>query len=466
MKNQGEHITPSALIKKLPQAVLQLCTQIASKGGNTWLVGGSVRDLLLGRHPNDFDLEVFNMESEQLHHALKAIGHVISVGKQFGVFKLLFAGHTFDIAMPRTEYKNSRGHTGFSVHIDPQLSPEKATARRDFTINAMMLNPLKNKLIDLHGGHRDLRRRQLRHVSPAFAEDPLRPLRAMQFAARFRLTIHPETAHLCHQLLPEASSLPLERIWNEWQKWSLSDYPEYGLKLLKKSGWIACYPELLALNSCPQDPRWHPEGDVWKHTCLACKAAAHIATRNVCSDDERMLLLFATLCHDLGKPKTTIKQKDGRISSRGHATTGVIESTSFLKRIGAPRTMIKSLLPLVEEHMQHLHHAPTAQTIRRLAHRLEPAHIEMWEMLTEADASGRALAAANRPALDWLTLAHTMKHHRQKPQPFMTGRMLLQLGCSPGPEMGEILHQAYEAQLDGLIHDHASAIAWYYRHTL
>ncbi|HKI62799.1 MAG TPA: HD domain-containing protein [Mariprofundaceae bacterium] len=455
-KNTSSHLPVDAL----PDSLHAVCQSIGKAGGRAWLVGGCVRDLASGLRPKDFDLEVYGLSAERLVNIVSPLGRCQHVGKQFGVLKLWHHGLEIDIALPRQEKKTASGHRGFEVSCDPDLTPEAATLRRDFTINAMMLDPLSGALLDLHHGQEDLRNRVLRHVSPAFGEDPLRPLRAMQFAARFQLDLASETAEMCRRMLPEAPSLPGSRIWQEWQKWAHAPHPSYGMKILQETGWLGLYPGIHALLHCPQDADWHPEGDVWIHTLQVVDQAARIANRNGLDQETHEYLVFAALCHDIGKPETTVSYDNGRIGSPGHSQAGVKLSLQFLQAIHAPKRMGQFVRPLILEHMTHMHGGPTAHAVRRLAYRLKPANIELWEMLVEADASGRAPAPASRPALAWLDLATEMQQNKSEATPILTGQMLMDLGVSPGPGMGELLKMAYAAQLDGSIHDQASAISW------
>ncbi len=450
----------SLSLNRIPGIVKVLCRVLADAGGHAWLVGGSVRDLLLGQTPGDPDLEVYGLTPDQLQQGIAGMGKTELVGRQFGVFKLWKDGHCIDIALPRSERKTAAGHKGFDIKPDPGLNPETASIRRDFTINAMMLDPLTGELLDFHGGQRDLRASILRHVSPAFAEDPLRVLRGMQFASRFRLEMAPATAALCRRLLPEAVALPLERIWMEWKKWTESRYPSHGLMVLQQTEWITLYPELGALSGCRQEPRWHPEGDVWAHTLQAVDQAAAIALQRDWEEEKRRLLVLAALCHDLGKPGTSYHDETGRIRSPEHSIVGMKLSRRFLSRIGAPGRLTDYVAPLVREHLTHMHGQPTPRAVRRLSHRLEPADIEIWEALVEADASGRNPHPPSRPALIWLETARRLAADKGKPKAIVNGRMLMHLGVSPGPEMGKIIRQAYEMQLDGLIMDEASALSW------
>jgi len=451
-------------IRILPGALQRVCRRIAALGGRAWLVGGSVRDMLLGRLPKDFDLEIYGLDEHALLQAARTIGRCEQVGKQFGVIKLWHEGHEIDLALPRTESKKGNGHRGFAVQTDPALDEQSASLRRDFTINAMMLDPLSGELLDFHDGRRDLNAGILRHVSPAFAEDPLRPLRGMQFAARFRLRMDEQTAALCHGLLAEADTLPVARIWEEWRKWAHAGAPSFGLQVLRDSGWLALYPGLASLMGCEQEQEWHPEGDVWTHTALVLDQAAAVASRHAWQGKERERLVFAALCHDLGKPLTTARHENGRIHSKGHAEAGIEPSRAFLMGIGAPQGLIAHVLPLVAEHLVHLHGQPTPRAIRRLAHRLEPADIGMWEALVEADASGRPPQPASRPALPWLEGAQALAVQQAAPAPLGNGEMLIGMGMKPGPAMGALLDAAYQAQLDGEFEDAEGVRNWLSRH--
>jgi tRNA nucleotidyltransferase (CCA-adding enzyme) len=444
----------------IPSPVLETCRHLNQFGGNTYLVGGVVRDLTLGITPKDFDIEVYGLSEKKLLTQLNKLGRTELVGKQFGVIKLWCDHLEIDIALPRTEYKTAKGHRGFDVKPNPGLSPEIASLRRDFTINAMMYDPIENRLCDFHGGREDLQSGILRHVSSAFAEDPLRVLRAMQFAARFKLVMASETASLCKGLLSEADTLPSSRVWIEWQKWSHAKHPSFGLRILRDTGWLELYPELTALINCPQDPKWHPEGDVWGHTLQVVDQAAALAMRYNWNGELREYLLLAALCHDLGKPACTFKDDKGTIRSPGHSNKGKEFTRTFLKKIAAPKRVDQFALPLIQEHMAHMHGAPTPRAIRNLAHRLSPATIELWEALVEADASGRSPAPASRPAGTWLKQAEEMQHQQEKPAPIVTGKTHMGLCISAGPQLGEILKQAYQAQLDGVFDSSEQALQW------
>ena len=325
----------------------------------------------------------------------------------------------------------------------------------------MMFDPLNAELLDFHHGQQDLKNGILRHVSPAFSEDPLRVLRAMQFAARFKLTLAPETAQLCTSLTAEIATLPDSRIWCEWQKWAHAPYPSFGLQALKDSDCLSVlYPELQALTTCPQDPRWHPEGNTWIHTLQVCDRAAIIHQRESLNSETCEHLIFAALCHDFGKPSTTFTDEHDNIRSPNHSEAGYEPTHNFLTRIAAPKYIERYIQPLIHDHITHLCGEPSSRAVRRLAHRLEPASIELWEMLVEADASGRAPSPPSRPALNWLEKAQELSNQKQKTPAIVNGHMLMEMGIGSGKNMGICIKAAYEAQLDGAFEDETSAKQW------
>ena len=192
---------------------------LAAAGGRAFLVGGAARDLVLsGEPPKDLDIEVFGLSPDAVRSTLERFGKVDAVGASFGVYKLRTPDGEVDVSLPRRENKAGRGHKGFIVAPDPTMTPEQAAARRDFTVNALMVDPLTGEVLDFFGGRADWQARVLRHVGPAFAEDPLRVLRAMQFCARWGFALESQTADLCRSLYSEFDTLPKERVWGGMAK--------------------------------------------------------------------------------------------------------------------------------------------------------------------------------------------------------------------------------------------------------
>jgi tRNA nucleotidyltransferase (CCA-adding enzyme) len=434
---------------------------IQAAGGRPLIVGGAVRDWLRGVEVKDIDVEVYGMPIDRLAEVLGAFGRVDAVGRSFGILKLrLPGGHEIDVSLPRRESKVGAGHRGFIAEPDPSMTPCEAAARRDFTWNALGVTP-EGELLDFFGGVADLEAGVIRHTTAAFAEDPLRVLRAMQLAARFDMRLAPETAALCRALLPEAPALALERVWGEWHKWALkATKPSAGLRVLAETGWLSLYPELEALVGCPQDSLYHPEGDVAVHTGYVCDAAAAIADREGAMGEQRAALLFAALCHDLGKPATTTVGEDGRIRSLGHDQAGVAPAESFLARIGCPKAIVAQVVPLVREHMAHYGGGPTPRAVRRLAARLHPATVAQWARLVEADHSGRPPLPPTAPGAPIVEIAERVGAAHGRPAPILQGRHLLEVGWQPGPRVGQALQRAYQAQLDGAFATVEEALAW------
>lgn len=430
---------------ELRNAFELICTDVAEAGGRALLVGGSVRDSILGLPEKDLDIEVYGLEAHSLLEILGRRFEIDLVGQAFGVVKIHHL--PIDISIPRRESKAGRGHKEFAIACDPYMRPEEAASRRDFTMNAIALDPLTNEIIDPFSGIGDLHKGLLRHTSEKFSEDPLRVLRGMQFAARFDLEVAPETIALCQGI--ECEGLARERIFDEWKKLILTGKtPSRGLQFLRKCGWIEYYPELEALIGCKQDPKWHPEGDVWVHT-LHCMDA--FAQERIGKEQEDLIVGFATLCHDLGKPSTT-KFEDGRIRSKGHERAGVEPTQTFLSRMTNQSRLGDSIIPLVSNHLRPVELFDVRAgdgAIRRLARRVK--RIDRLVRVARADQMGRPpITLEDFPAGDWLmTRARELEVEDAAPTPIMMGRHLILLGLEAGPHFGPILESCYQAQIEG-----------------
>jgi tRNA nucleotidyltransferase (CCA-adding enzyme) len=431
-----------------------------------YLVGGGVRDALLGLPNKDFDVEAFGVSYDQLARALAPWGRTDSVGRSFGVVKLTVAsGETYDFTVPRRDSKVAPGHKGFEVELEPGLTLPEAAARRDFTINAVMYDPRRHEVLDFFGGMGDLQRRILRHTGPAFVEDPLRVLRGMQFAARFDLTAAPETVALCRQMKDSYGELAVERVREEWFKWAARGAkPSAGLQFLHATGWLDHFPELHAMVGVPQDPQWHPEGDVFIHTGHCCDALVRLPEWQVLDESARVVLGLAVLTHDTGKARTTQRvNQDGqeRIVSPGHEVVSADMAGRFLEQIRAPLAVVEQVLPLVGNHMAHLN-VVSDRAVRRLARRVAPAAIESLCVLMTADAMGRPPKPAVAPAVVGAlrSKARELEVESSAPRPILLGRHLLAAGMTPGKPMGTVLDAAYEAQLDGHFSTVSQARAW------
>jgi tRNA nucleotidyltransferase (CCA-adding enzyme) len=436
---------------RLPDVVIQLASAVKHAGGRAVVVGGWVRDDLLGLSSKDLDIEVFGVEPPRLRAIVETFGRVDAVGESFTVYKV--AG--LDVSLPRRESKTGRGHRGFTVEGDPDLSFEEAARRRDFTINAMSRDPLTGELIDPSHGEADLRARVLRMVDArTFGDDSLRVLRAIQFAARFELTIDAATADLCRAI--PLDDLPSERIWGEFEKLLLlAPRPSVGLRLAWELDIIhKLLPELVPLATCPQEPEWHPEGDVWTHTLMVVDEA-----RRRIADLERgpaVAMMVAAVCHDIAKPETTAVI-DGRIRSPGHEEAGVAPTTRLLDRLNLYTLdgydVRRAVLGLVAQHLKPIAFFKAATPVsdgafRRLALKVDPELLARFAM---ADCHGRG-GTFDCSAMDWfLERARALGVEHAAPAPLVLGRHLIALGVEPGPAMGVLLKTLYERQLDGAI---------------
>ncbi|MGB0369729.1 MAG: CCA tRNA nucleotidyltransferase [Opitutales bacterium] len=448
---------PSLSKDDIPGALRTIGEAVSSAGGRAYKVGGCVRDAILGRDCKDFDLEVFGLDQEKWEQVLVSINRVEQVGKQFGVYKL--SGLPIDVALPRRERKVDAGHRGFSTEPDPSMSLEAAAQRRDFTINAIYQDLLTEEMLDPVGGALDLKEKRLKHVSAAFSEDSLRVLRGMQFIARFDLTAVPETVELCRSI--DGDDLPMERVGEEFYKLIVQGQEiGKGMRFLSEVGWLRYFPELKALQGCQQDPKWHPEGDVWVHTlhCLDVFAKERIGDSR-----EDWVVGLAVLCHDLGKPDTTVFDQ-GRWKSPRHEYVGISVTERFLRRITQEKSLITSVLPLVECHMrpfQLFSGGARDAAVRRLANKV--GRIDRLLRVCRADKQGRPpIVPEGFPELEALAeRADQLQLADSGPQPLLQGRHLVAAGLEPSKQFKRILNAAFEAQLDGAFSDEAGAIEWF-----
>jgi tRNA nucleotidyltransferase (CCA-adding enzyme) len=435
---------------------------IRAAGGRPMLVGGCVRDAIidLGTVSKDIDIEVYGItDPDRLARALEHAGKVTEAGKAFGVFKVRAGGTEIDVSLPRRESKTGAGHRGFTVIPDSTLGFAEASARRDFTVNALMADPVTGEITDCHGGLADLAAGVLRHTSFAFAEDPLRVLRAVQFAARFGFTLAAETASMCRHLASTYQELPVERVWGEIEKiGTRGTHITTALQVLADTGWEHHFPQIAALHGVEQDPVWHPEGDVHIHSGLAADQAARLSDEAGLVGSDRFVVVAAALAHDFGKVTHT-QRTAGRITSRGHAAAGAAPAAAFLRGIGCPEGLIARIVPLVREHMCCTG-TPSKPAVRRLARRLTPATITELAIVCGADHAGRGDPYAANPADAWLTAAAGLHVTERPAKGILTGDHLIAAGMQPGPAFRPLLAAALIMQDAGEFTDEDGAIRW------
>jgi len=443
------------LLEKFP-LVPTIAQEVHKNGGRIFLVGGAVRDLLLDIPVKDVDLEVHGIAMPKLEMILKQFGSVDYVGKAFGVFKFFQAnGIAIDISLPRTD---SAGRKPV-VQIDPFISLEDAFRRRDVTINAMGIDLITDELIDPFGGYTDLQNKRLRATDlTLFVEDPLRFYRVMQFIGRFAMEPDEQLNQLCAHM--DLHMVSIERIEKEFEKLLLKSVsPSRAIRWLKTINRLHdLFPEIYALIGVAQEPKWHPEGDVFEHSMQTLDAAAGFEYDD---DAQKLIVMYAALCHDLGKVTTT-RILAGKIISYGHETESARFAKQLLRRITGKLVVIDTVIKLVACHMQPLQFIACGAkpaAYKRLAHRLAPqATIATLALLARADRLGRnpvghAPLTIAEPDVDlFIQKAQLADVLTQAEAPVLLGRDLIDL-VEPGPRMGRLLQRAYEIQIEEGIKD-------------
>jgi tRNA nucleotidyltransferase (CCA-adding enzyme) len=412
---------------------LRIARAVAEAGGRALVVGGWVRDRLLGAVGGDLDLEVHALSREALIERLSTFGEVIQVGRSFDVLRV--KGIDLDISLEES---------------DPG-DYARASRRRDLTVNSIAWDPLRGEILDPHHGREDLRRRVLRATdADRFGEDPLRGLRVARLSACLEMRPDSELCRLCSGL--DLSTTAGERIFEELRRLLLwAPQPSVGLRFLGETGLLRFLPELAEMVGVPQDPQWHPEGDVWGHTLLVVDRAAELRGGE---EREDLAMMWGALCHDLGKPAVT-SQEAGRVRSQGHDVAGVEASARMLARLRAPAALIAAVEVLVRHHQApalYVREDASPRAYRRLARRLEAAGVslELLERVARADRLGRANREARArqfPAGDaFLERARLLAVESAAEPPVVMGRHLLARGYRPGPEVGRILARCREVQ--------------------
>jgi tRNA nucleotidyltransferase (CCA-adding enzyme) len=438
---------------KIPKILENILDELRSIGALPILVGGCVRDHFLNLPIKDYDIELFKIDSlDIVEKSLQKFGNVKQVGKSFGVLILSVDGYDFDFALARTEKKVSQGHKGFEVNINPNMDFKTASLRRDFTINSIGYDYLKKEFLDPNNGIEDLKNGVLKHIKDdTFIEDSLRVYRAVQFCARFDLTLHKTTFNICKNMVEQnlLEELPKERVFEEFKKLFLkSNKPSIGLTLLKDLGVLKHFPELKALDGCIQDKEYHPEGDVWVHTLMTLDEMAKYKT----GDEYRDLYLFyALLCHDLGKPFCTETTDKGKVTSHKHESSGVEPTISFLSRLTDEKKFIEKVVPLVKNHLAPFQLFKAESSIKAVKRLSLKCNIEDLCIVCLCDCKGRTIPDKDKcdKAITWvLEQARQMNISNEALKSLLQGRDLITLGMKPSKEFAMILEYALNLQID------------------
>ena len=444
---------------------LAIAKEVAAAGGRAYLVGGIVRDGLMNRENKDIDIEVHGIEPEKLAEILDKVAQPRTEGKKsghfakgtsFGVYGIY--GSDIDIAMPRTEAATGRGHKDFEVFVDPFLGTEKAAARRDFTINALMQDILTGEIVDHFGGREDLKAGVLRHITPdGFAEDPLRVFRAAQFAARFGFKVAPETAELCGKM--DLSALSCERVMGELEKALLrAEKPSIFFEVLREMNQLGTwFPELEPLIGLEQSPIYHPEGDVWVHTMQVLDNAAAVlrecremGSESVRRPSSEVGFMLAALMHDLGKAVTTA-EIDGRIRALQHETKGLPIAKDLLSRLTKEKCLHKYVLNMIELHMRPNMLAGQGSGVKATNRLFDlsidpPGLILLARCDRRREVENKFDSSEYEPFL-WERLE---VYEEIMKKPFVGGEDLIKAGLTPGNDFSEILEYAHKLRLSGV----------------
>ena len=433
-----------AHVEKDIEMARQIAQRVREAGGNTYYVGGYVRDAVLGRENKDIDLEIHGITPATLMDILKTLGEPIVMGNSFGVIGLRH--YDLDIAMPRKNDSDSRGGKEFYAAVDPFVGAENAARRRDLTINAMMQDVLSGQIVDCFGGMSDLRNGIIRHVDDAtFSEDPLRVLRVAQFAARFKFKVADETVKLSQKL--DLSGIPRERIWGELEKALMkSEKPSVFFSVLRDMDQLDLwFPEIKNMIGVEQNPKHHPEGDVWNHTMLVLDLAAKMRRQAV----QPLAFMLSALCHDLGKVTAT-QNFDGGIRSIGHETEGVPLTEQFLGRLTNEVKLQKYVLNMVKLHMRPNMMASQKSGIKSMCKLYDQSVCpEDLLLLAEADHCSRPGVGNYEETQRYLKEALEIFRERMA-MPCVTGKDLMDAGFQPGKEIKEALAYAHKLQLAGV----------------
>jgi putative nucleotidyltransferase with HDIG domain len=426
-------------------AAAQIVARLRAAGHHAYFVGGCVRDLLLGREPQDFDVATSALPDQ----VLTLFEKTFAVGAHFGVV-LVCTGEpeiTTEVATFRSDGVYSDGRHPDAVRFSN--SPEEDVKRRDFTINGMLLDPATNQVLDFVGGRSDLQAGLIRAIGnpgERFAEDKLRMLRAVRFAARFTFHLEQGTASAIRDLAPAVNQVSRERVRDELTRMLTEGHARNSFEMLDATGLLVqVLPEVEKMKGVAQPPQYHPEGDVWVHTLLlldglpaGCPSA----------------LAWAALLHDVGKP-STFRVAPDRIRFDGHVETGVRIAQEICRRLRFPNHETEQILLLIANHMRFADAPRMKQSTLKRFFRLP--HFDQHIALHRLD------CLASHGSLELYDFARerfeTLPEEQVRPPLLLTGKDLIEAGYHPGPQFTQMLALAEDAQLEGAIHTREQALA-------
>ncbi|MEP2776381.1 MAG: CCA tRNA nucleotidyltransferase [Luteolibacter sp.] len=421
-----------------------LAKKLTEAGHTAYFAGGCVRDKLLGLAPKDFDIATSATPAE----VMELFPGSNEVGAHFGVVIAKHHGHHIEIATFRTDGSYKDGRRPDSVTFS---TPEEDAHRRDFTINGLFENPVTGEVIDHVNGLPDIESKTLRAIgTPAhrFQEDALRLLRAVRFSTTLGFPIEPVTLAALHDNANLLDQISPERIRDEFSKIITSPNRRYGLELLVSTSLIDHFlPEVHPLIGCEQPPQWHPEGDVYTHTCIMLE---------MLQPDAPLALCLATLLHDIAKPPTQTTDPDGRIRFNGHESLGAEMTTEILTRLKYPNAVIRDATHMVSRHMQFMN----VQQMRKatLKRFMSPPTFPEEMELHRVDCASSNGFTDNYDFLN--AKAEEFANEPLIPEPLVTGRDLIEKGLKPGPRFAEILNDIQTEQLENRLSNRDEALAY------
>ena len=426
---------------------VSIISRLREKGYQGYLAGGCVRDHLLGKPPQDYDIAT-DARPETVQEIFP---RTLAVGTQFGVILVIIDGEPFEVATFRHDGPYLDGRRPSHVRF---ASLQEDILRRDFTINGMMYDPVADRVIDLVGGREDLSRRVVRAIGAPqarFQEDRLRMVRAVRFAAGLGFAIEEGTLRAIADQAASITQISWERIGEEVTRILTEGGAKKGFELLDATGLLrAIFPEIEAMKGVEQTPDFHPEGDVFTHTLLIL---SHLAP---CPSES---LAYGCLLHDIAKP-VCVKREVGRVTFYGHSEKGAEIAVEILKRLKRSRAVWERAAYLVKSHLRHTQ-APKMRlsTLKRF---LGEEGIEELLELTRIDALS---ANGDLQYYDFCRRKMAeLKAEQIHPEPLLRGRELIEMGFTPGPLFQKILHQVEEAQLEGELRTKEQAVAWVMKH--
>ena len=409
-----------------------------------YFAGGCVRDMVRGLAPKDFDIAT-DAPPETVQ---KIFPRTYAVGAQFGVIVVVEDGMNFEVATFRSDDVYVDGRRPSAVHFS---SPEEDAKRRDFTINGMFFDPVANEVIDFVGGRADLEAKLVRAIGePAqrFAEDRLRMLRAIRFAAVLDYKIDTQTWDALTTKAESIFEISAERIRDELVKTFLSPNRVRGWDLLDESGLLrAILPEIEPMKGCEQPEQFHPEGDVFKHTRLMLQ---------LLPPEVSVPLVFSVILHDVAKPVTAHVDPTGRIRFNEHDRIGAAMTEQIMERLRFSRAEIDATVEMVRQHMV-FKDVPKMRVAKLKRFMARPTFVEELE-LHRVDCAGSHGLMDNYDFL--LHKREEFANEPIIPPPLVRGDDLISLGLKPGPKFGEILEAVETRQLEGALKDRQEALDW------